>query len=70
MVQCHSHNSRKNVNKLTKDDQLFNFDLCNTFFSSHQAEVTVMGYLEDKGYNKMTKVILVMLITLISISIP
>lgn len=43
---------------------------CATLFSSHQADITVMGYLEDKGYNKMTKVILVMLITLISISIP
>lgn len=57
------------MNKLTKDDQLFNFDLHNTFFPSHQADITVMDYLEDKGYKKITKVILVMLITLISISI-
>lgn len=42
---------------------------CATLFFIHQADITVMDYLEDKGYNKMTKVILVMLITLISISI-
>lgn len=55
---------RQNVNKLTKDDQLFSFDLHNTFPLSHQADISLMGYLEDKGYNKTTEVTLVVITAL------
>lgn len=60
---------RKNVNTLTKDDQLFSSDLHNTFSLSHQADISLMGSLEDKGYNKTTEVTLVMLTALQGISI-
>lgn len=36
------------------------------FYFSHQADITGMDNLEDKGCNKAAKVILVMLITLIN----